>query len=67
MQLQRVQRDRRNDWPDMTPLLIRQFALRLASKSHPTMSLHLCKDASQKEIRIEMTNYSGKAHLPFIS
>lgn len=34
MQLQRVQHDRCNDWPEMTPLLMKQFAPQSASKTN---------------------------------
>lgn len=35
MQLQRVQHDRCNDWPEMTSLLMKQFAPQSASKTIP--------------------------------
>lgn len=68
MKVRKVQQDRCNDWPDMTPLLMRQFAPRPAAGSHPAVSTHLCKNASRVwKSGSEMTNYNGRAHLPFLS
>lgn len=68
MEVRNVQQDRCNDWPDMTPLLTRQFAPLLAAGSCSAMSTHLCKNASHVwKSGSEMTNYNAKAHLPFIS
>lgn len=62
--------DRRNHWPEMTPL---SMSFSAASQqvwwvwqNHPAVSIRLRKDASQPRIKTEKTNYGNEAHLAFI-